>query len=185
MAAYNSQVSAFTINSVLVPAIGSMSLSSQRPPQDVTPIGAANTYILSGTLATVVALDVYYNKADHDVIVNDLWNPVGFACEVIFNDLAAPLFDRITGQATCISADIVSVTSDVVRGSFVLQFYGLVQYNGNGPLIGAAEFTETLSFTNPGGGLTSGGGGLTGGTGGGLTGGGGSDGLTGGLEGEE
>lgn len=138
MAAYNSSVSAFKIGTALVPAVGTMSLSAQRPPQDVTPIGSANTYILSGVLGTVVALDVYYNKTDHVALTDDLWSPAGFACGVWFNTNSGQE-DKIEGTATVISADIVSVTSDVVRGSFTLQFYGLVEFNDVLPLIGPAE----------------------------------------------
>lgn len=139
MSAYNSQVSAFKIAGNIIPAIGTMSLSAQRPPQDVTPIGSANTYLLSGNLATMVSLDVYYNKADHNLISGDLWNPAGFACAIVFNNSGSALQDEITGTATVVSMDIVTVTSDVVRGSFTLQFNGVVLLNGIDPIIGTIE----------------------------------------------
>lgn len=142
MAAYNSQVSAFKINGNIIPAVGTMSLSAQRPPQDVTPIGAANTYILSGNLATMVSLDVYYNKTDHDLISGDLWQPAGFTCAIVFNNNGAAIQDEITGFATVVSMDIVSVTSDVVRGSYTLQFSGIVEFNGNPPTYGTIETPE-------------------------------------------
>lgn len=139
MAAYNSQVSAFKIGATLVPAVGTMSMSAMRPPTDVTPIGAANTYLISGNLASMLSLDVYYNKADHNAITADLWNPAGFACSVVFNNTAGATNDLVTGTATVVSMDVVAVTSDVVRGSYALQFNGIVQFNGTNPIKGTIE----------------------------------------------
>jgi hypothetical protein len=130
MAAYTSSISAFKLAGVVVPAVGTMALSSSRPPTDVTPIGVLNTYILTGILTNVATLDVFYNKTDHANLTAELLAPAGIEVELYFDNSGT--FDVFSGNATIVNMDIVSVSADVVRGSYTLQFYGPVSMNGVG-----------------------------------------------------
>lgn len=130
MAAYTSSISAFKVGGVTVSAVGTMALSSSRPPTDVTPIGVLNTQILTGVLTNVATIDVFYNKTDHSALSNELMSPAGIEVELYFNNSGT--FDVFSGNATVVSMDIVSVSADVVRGSFTFQFYGPVAFNATG-----------------------------------------------------
>lgn len=135
MAAYTSSLSAFAIGGNNIPAVGTMALSISRPPVDVTPIGVLNTYVLSGIMTAVATIDVYYNTTDHTALTSEILTPAGLAqVELFFNGTAGST-DVFAGQATIVSMDVVSVTSDVVRGSYTFQFYGPTEFNGVGSAI--------------------------------------------------
>lgn len=130
MAAYTSSLSAFAIGGTNIPAVGTMALSISRPPVDVTPIGVLNTYILSGIMTAVATIDVYYNATDHAALTGEILVPAGLTqVELFFNGTAGST-DVFGGAATIVSMDVVSVTSDVVRGSYTFQFYGPTNMNG-------------------------------------------------------
>lgn len=147
MAAYNSALSAFSLNAVVIPAVGSCSVSLPRPVVDVTPIGCWNTYFIEGVLSGTVALDVFYNKVDHNTLTTALLNVSGTTIPfvVIFDSnetTPGTPDDFISGNCIITSWDAVSTTADVVRGSFVLQIYGQVNVNGTLSTLGNGEVPE-------------------------------------------
>jgi hypothetical protein len=125
MAAIASALSTFEFDGTIVPAIGTVAITNQRPPLDVTPIGAYNSYFIEGVYAAAGTLDVYYNATDHFSLVN--------AGLVVQN---APLpfqfvlktGETITGNCFITGWDIVASTTDVVRGQISFQIVGQVTF---------------------------------------------------------
>lgn len=138
MAAYTATISSITFNSTTMEAVGSMSVSSARPPIEITQVGSANAHFLAGILTTAIALDIYYNKLDHQKFVDALFAGTSHAFEFKAAELGAT-DDTVTGTAFVTGADIVSTMGDIVRGSVTLQATGVVTFAGTAATQGGNE----------------------------------------------
>ena len=134
MAAYTASVSSITYNSVTFEAVGSMAVSMSRQPIDITQVGSANSSFLSGILTTAIALDIYYNKADHVIFTAALLTPASNT--FTFTTAAS---DVVTGSGWVTGCDIVASTGDIVRGSITIQCTGIVSVNATAASSGANE----------------------------------------------
>lgn len=134
MAAYTATVSTIAYAGTTFEAVGSMSISSARPPIEITQVGSANAHFLAGILTTAIALDIYYNKADHIAFTNALMGGTSNA----FTFTAAS-GDTITGNAYVTGADVVATMGDIVRGSITLQATGVVTFAGTAASAGGNE----------------------------------------------
>jgi len=134
MAAYTATVSSIAYAGTTFEAVGSMSISSARPPIEITQVGSANAHFLAGILTTAIALDIYYNKADHITFTNALMG--GSSNAFTFTAGAS---DTITGNAYVTGADIVATMGDIVRGSITLQATGVVTFAGTAASAGGNE----------------------------------------------
>ena len=134
MAAYTATISSITFDSITFEAVGSMSISSARPPIEITQVGSANAHFLAGILTTAIALDIYYNKADHITFTNALMG--GSSNAFTFTAASG---DTITGNAFVTGADIVATMGDIVRGSVTLQATGTVTFAGTAAVAGGNE----------------------------------------------
>ena len=134
MAAYSTDLSSFTFNSVTYDGIGSMSISISAPPFDVTQVGSANTYHIAGTMSTAVSLDIYYTKAQHVSLTTSLLSggSAGFT-------FVAAAGDIISGTARCVGFDIVGSNQDIIRASVTLQVTGPITINGTAAYTGVNE----------------------------------------------
>jgi hypothetical protein len=134
MAAYTATVSTIIYGGVTFEAVGSMSISSARPPIEITQVGSANAHFLAGILTTAIALDVYYNKANHITFTDALMN--GSSNSFTFTAASG---DSITGAAYVTGADVVATMGDIVRGSITLQATGIVTFAGTAAAAGGNE----------------------------------------------
>ena len=134
MAAYTATISSITFDSITFEAVGSMSISSARPPIEITQVGSANAHFLAGILTTAIALDIYYNKADHITFTNALMG--GSSNAFTFTAASG---DTITGNAFVTGADVVATMGDIVRGSITLQATGVVTFAGTAASAGGNE----------------------------------------------
>ena len=134
MAAYTATVSTIIYGGVTFEAVGSMSISSARPPIEITQVGSANAHFLAGILTTAIALDVYYNKANHITFTDALMS--GSSNSFTFTAASG---DSITGSAYVTGADVVATMGDIVRGSITLQATGIVTFAGTAAAAGGNE----------------------------------------------
>lgn len=134
MAAYTAALSSITFDSVVMDAVGNMSISIARPPLDVTQIGSANATFLTGVATSAISLDIFYNKANHVKFTDSLRN----AASATFTFLTESL-DVVTGTGYVVGASIVASNGDVVRGSITIQVTGIVSINAAAFVSGANE----------------------------------------------
>lgn len=134
MAAYTAALSSITFDSVVMDAVGNMSISIARPPLDVTQVGAANATFLTGVATSAISLDIFYNKTDHVKFTDSLLNAgsASFTFTTETNDV-------ITGSGFVVGASIVATNGDVVRGSITLQVSGILSINASAFVSGANE----------------------------------------------
>lgn len=134
MAAYTSTVSSITFDATTMEAIGSMSISSARPPLEITQVGSANAHFLPGVLTTAISCDLYYNAADHQKFVDHLM--LGTSAAFTFTTASG---DTVAGTAYVTGADVVATMGDIVRGSVTLQATGTVTFASTGAAQGGNE----------------------------------------------
>jgi hypothetical protein len=134
MAAYSTDLSSFTFNSVTYDGVGSFSISISAPPFDVTQVGSANAYSIAGTMSTAISLDIYYTKAQHVTLTTSL-----LAGSSAAFTLTAAAGDVITGTARVVGCDIVGSNQDIVRASVTLQVTGPISINGTSAYTGVNE----------------------------------------------
>ena len=122
MAANSTTLSSFSFNATTIPAVGSAAISYSRSPLDTTPIGEGWATFLTGVGGATVALDLYFNAADHDAIKECLISAtVPTAFEITWASGSTSAGDAIVTQF-----DIVASVGDVVRANAVLQCSGAV-----------------------------------------------------------
>lgn len=134
MAAYSTDLSSFTFNSVVFDGIGSMSISMSAPPLDITQVGSANTYHIAGMMSTAINLDIYYTKAQHVQLTGSL-----LAGGTASFTLTAAAGDIVTGTARVVGLDIIGANQDLVRASVTLQVTGPIAINGTLAYTGVNE----------------------------------------------
>lgn len=134
MAAYTATVSSITYDGTTMEAIGSMSVSSARPPLEITQVGSANAHFLAGILTTAISCDLYYNKTDHQKFVDRLMAATSAA--FTFTTASG---DTVAGNAYVTGADVVATMGDIVRGSVTLQVTGSVTFAGSTAVAGGNE----------------------------------------------
>lgn len=136
MATYTATLSSISFNATVFEAIGSMAISSGRAPLEITQVGSANSHFLSGILSTSISLDIYYNKAHHQMLVDSLMN--GSSAAFIFTSSSSPS-DTVTGTAYVVGLDVVASQGDIVRGSVTLQATGTITFAGTASVAGGNE----------------------------------------------
>jgi hypothetical protein len=136
MAVYSNTVSTITYSGTTFEAVGSMAISASRPPFEITQVGSANAHFIPGIISTAIALDIYYNKAHHQVFVDALMN--GTSASFAFNS-STSASDGVSGSAYVIGCDVVSSMGDIVRGSITLQATGQITFAGTSSAAGGNE----------------------------------------------
>lgn len=124
MAAYSTELSSFVWNGVVLDAIGSMTLSSAAAPLDITQVGSANAYNISGVMQTSVSLDIYYTSTQHSQLTTDYLGGTARSFAV-----RATSVDQVSGTGRIVGLDIVASTSDIVRASITIQVTGPISVN--------------------------------------------------------
>lgn len=133
--AYTASLSGFSLASTAIKAIGNISMSYNRSPVEVTPIGSWNSYFIPGVASTTISMDVYFSHADHNLlkaaILNPLTNiasqPQAFVLTLggaVVSSAVVP--ETITGFCYIVGWDVVASSGDVVRAQFQLVVQGYV-----------------------------------------------------------
>lgn len=133
--AYSSALSAFTFATVNIPAVGNIAFSMQRTPLDVTSIGTWNTYFIDGVASSAFTLDVFFARADHNLLLADILTPTAAnrpKAFVIKLGTVGANNETISGNCIITSWDVVTASADVVRGSFSCQVVGPITFAGGG-----------------------------------------------------
>ena len=124
MAAYSTELSTFVWNGVVLDAIGSMTLSSAAAPLDITQVGSANSYNISGVMQTSVSLDIYYTSTQHSQLTTDYLGGTARSFAVRANSV-----DQVSGTGRIVGFDVVASTADIVRASITIQVTGPISVN--------------------------------------------------------
>jgi len=133
--AYTASLSGFTLATVVVKAIGNISMSYNRSPVEVTPIGSWNSYFIPGVASTTISMDVYLSYTDHatlkTAILNPLTNIAAQPQAFILNlggavASGAVVPETITGYCYVVGWDVVASSGDVVRAQFQLVVQGYI-----------------------------------------------------------
>ncbi len=124
MPAISAALSSITYNSIVLDAVGTYSISASRGSLETTQVGSQNAYFIPGVSASIIALDLYYNKANHAVLTTSYLAGATNAFTI-----TAESGDVITGSAFVMGCDIIASNSDLVRGSVTLQVTGPISIN--------------------------------------------------------
>ena len=132
--AYVSSVSSITYAGTTFEAVGTMSVSASRTPIEVTQVGCLNTFFLAGMHQAAINLDIYYNKTNHQVLVNALM--AGTRNAFTFTAGAS---DDVSGYAYVTGVDVIATQGDIVRGSVSFQVDGQLTFAGTSSALGGNE----------------------------------------------
>ena len=133
--AYTASLSGFSLAGTAVKAIGNISMSYNRSPVEVTPIGSWNSYFIPGVSSTTISLDVYFSHADHTALKAAILNPQtnissqpqAFILTFGGNTVSSAVVpETITGSAYVVGWDVVMSSGDVVRAQFQLVVQGYI-----------------------------------------------------------
>ena len=122
--ALNAALSSISYGGTTIASVGSASISLNRPPLDITPIGSAvNTYI-AGVQGATATLDIFYDQAAaaHTTLEGAI-NGASAAAQVV---LTLDTNQTYTGNAFVTSFEITAQAGSVVRASVGLQFTGAI-----------------------------------------------------------
>lgn len=122
--AFNSSVSSISWGGTTIAAVGSFSVSLNRPAMDITPIGAIFSSYVAGTQSVTGTLDIFYDQgsAAHTTLETAI-NSQGVAANVIMTMTSGQTY---TGDAFVTSFEITAQAGSVVRASVGLQFTGAI-----------------------------------------------------------
>jgi hypothetical protein len=117
-------LSSLTINSVLVPAVGSYSWNETRDAIDCTEIGSSESLFIHGLRNCTLNFDVFYLESAHAafeavIATSQASTPTPFV-------LTLDTSDTIAGSGYMTNLNITANAGDVIRASFTLQVSGAV-----------------------------------------------------------
>lgn len=116
-------LASLTVNSILVPAVGSYSWNETRDAIDCTEIGSSEALFIHGLRNCSLNFDVFYLEASHaafeSVIATGQSAPTPFV-------LTHTTGDTIEGSGYMTNVNITANAGDVIRASFTLQVSGAV-----------------------------------------------------------
>lgn len=133
-AAYTSELASITYGATTFDAVGSMSFSAGRAPIETTQVGSLNSHFLPGVLTSAIALDIYYNNANHATFTDALVD--GTSSSFTFTTTTGT---TITGTGWVTGVDVVASMGDIVRGSVSIQVTGQITFAGNAAALGGNE----------------------------------------------
>lgn len=105
-----------------VDAVGSVTLSLNRTPFEVSEIGNANAQFIAGYQNATAQVEVFYLESDHDVFETNI-NSAAAAGTLL---LTLVTNDTISGSAFVTSYSVTAAANDVVRASIGFQFTGTI-----------------------------------------------------------
>jgi hypothetical protein len=118
----SSALSSFSYNSNPVNSVGSVTVTLNRSPFEVSEIGDANAQFIAGYQNATAQLDVFYLQSDH----TDLETAINTAVAAATAELTMQTGDTISGSALVTSFSVTAAANDIVRASITLQFTGTI-----------------------------------------------------------
>lgn len=119
----SSALCSFSYNAVTVNAVGSVTLSYNRAPFEVSEIGNANAQFIAGYQNVTAQLDVFYLETDHSALETAI-NTAAAAATAVLSLVTTT--DTISGSAFVTAFSVTAAANDVVRASITLQFTGAI-----------------------------------------------------------
>lgn len=118
----SSALSSFSYSGSAVNSVGSVTLTLNRSPFEVSEIGDANAQFIAGYQNATAQLDVFYLEADH----TGLESAINTGAAAATATLTMATGDTISGSAFVTSFSVTAAANDVVRASITLQFTGAI-----------------------------------------------------------
>jgi hypothetical protein len=119
----SSALCSFTYNAATINAVGSVTLSYNRAPFEVSEIGNANAQFIAGYQNVTAQLDVFYLETDHSALETAI-NTAAAAATAVLSLVTTT--DTISGSAFVTAFSVTAAANDVVRASITLQFTGAI-----------------------------------------------------------
>ena len=118
----SSALSSFSYSGSAVNSVGSVTLTLNRSPFEVSEIGDANAQFIAGYQNATAQLDVFYLEADH----TGLESAINTGAAAATATLTMATGDTISGSAFVTSFSVTAAANDIVRASITLQFTGAI-----------------------------------------------------------
>jgi uncharacterized protein (UPF0548 family) len=119
----SSALCSFSYNAVTINAVGSVTLTYNRAPFEVSEIGNANAQFIAGYQNVTAQLDVFYGETDHSALEAAI-NTAAAAQQAVLTLVTTT--DTISGSAFVTAFSVTAAANDVVRASITLQFTGAI-----------------------------------------------------------
>jgi hypothetical protein len=120
--ANSSALASISFGSSTISAVGSVTLTLNRAPFEVSEIGNANAQFIAGYQNATAQLDVFYSETDHSALEAAI-NAASAASAVVLTLASA---DTISGSGFVTAYSVTAAANDVERASITIQFTGSI-----------------------------------------------------------
>jgi len=120
--ANSSALASISFGGSTISAVGSVTLTLNRAPFEVSEIGNANAQFIAGYQNATAQLDVFYSETDHSALEAAI-NAASAASAVVLTLASA---DTITGNGFVTAYSVTAAANDVERASITIQFTGAI-----------------------------------------------------------
>jgi hypothetical protein len=120
--ANSSALASISFGGSTISAVGSVTLTLNRAPFEVSEIGNANAQFIAGYQNATAQLDVFYSETDHSALEAAI-NAASAASAVVLTLASA---DTITGSGFVTAYSVTAAANDVERASITIQFTGAI-----------------------------------------------------------
>jgi hypothetical protein len=120
--ANSSALASISFGGSTISAVGSVTLTLNRAPFEVSEIGNANAQFIAGYQNATAQLDVFYSETDHSALEAAI-NAASAASAVVLTLASA---DTITGSGFVTAYSVTAAANDVERASITIQFTGSI-----------------------------------------------------------
>jgi hypothetical protein len=120
--ANSSALASISFGGSTISAVGSVTLTLNRAPFEVSEIGNANAQFIAGYQNATAQLDVFYSESDHTALEAAI-NAASAASAVVLTLASA---DTISGSGFVTAYSVTAAANDVERASITIQFTGSI-----------------------------------------------------------
>jgi hypothetical protein len=120
--ANSSALASISFGGSTISAVGSVTLTLNRAPFEVSEIGNANAQFIAGYQNATAQLDVFYSATDHSALETAI-NAASAASAVV---LTLASGDTIAGSGFVTAYSVTAAANDVERASITIQFTGAI-----------------------------------------------------------
>lgn len=121
----SSALCSFSYGGSTINAVGSVTLSLNRTPFEVSEIGDANAKFIAGYQNATAQVEMFYLEADSTALETAI-NTAAAAATTTLTLITTT--DTISGSAFVTSYSVTAAANDVVRASISFQFTGAVTF---------------------------------------------------------
>jgi hypothetical protein len=120
--ANSSALASISFGGSTISAVGSVTLTLNRAPFEVSEIGNADAQFIAGYQNATAQLDVFYSETDHSALEAAI-NAASAASAVVLTLASA---DTISGSGFVTAYSVTAAANDVERASITIQFTGSI-----------------------------------------------------------